>query len=161
MIQELFTWHFHFFRNCVSLGYILNRGHNLWQLWCYILIQTLPLSHQSSAPKCKWSVSGQIMTAWCFMMLWNIFFETSMHIWKYHLSFISLCSPLSLIIFTFFLLFYSYSLVKPSHCPLLLPPLLSAFSAYLPFPSTVPNLYFWTVEQNSYGKYDFLFQPEG
>lgn len=114
---------------------MLNWGCNLGQLQYQIWIQVLPLSYQSSAPKYKWSVSGQIMTAWCFWMLWNTVFETSVHIWKYHVSFISLCSSFLLIIFTFSA-FCRHSLVKLSHCPLLLPPFLPAF--LLPFLFSLP-----------------------
>lgn len=124
-------------------------------------INTILICHSTALHriKYKWPVSVQTMTVWCFSMLWNRVFETSVHPWKYNFPLIFLCSSFLLLFFHIFLLFCPFSFVKPAQCRLPLPPALCLPRSPFPFLSAVPILYFWTVDQNSESQYDFLFQP--
>ena len=57
-----------------------------------------------------------------------------------------------------FLLFSVFLSSKPSQSLLLLPPAPSSSPSYFTSPSNFPNVHLWTVDQNSWRKYDFLFQ---
>lgn len=91
-------------------------------------INTILICHSTALHriKYKWPVSVQTMTVWCFSMLWNRVFETSVRPWKYNLPLIFLCSSFLLLFFYIFLLFCPYSFVKLAQCRLLLPPEQSA-----------------------------------
>ena len=96
-----------------------------------------------------------MVSAWCVLMLWNYFF------WKFsaHLKILSFFSFIYVLLscshFYFFLFFSPENHLKTSCCFLLHPlPVPSYFS----FPSNFPNVHLWTVDQNSWREYDFLFQ---
>lgn len=105
-----------------------------------------------------------IMTAWFFSTLPNRLFETSVHIWKYNLSF--LCSSFLLKIFFLFLLFsvflpfFSYGTISvpPAALPRLsLSPLFCGLLVLLPCCRCI----FEQLIRTRKGNMIFLFQPIG
>lgn len=105
-----------------------------------------------------------IMTAWYFSTLPNRLFETSVHIWKYNLSF--LCSSFLLkifflfLFFSIFLPFFSYGTISvpPAALPRLsLSPLFCGLLVLLPCCLCI----FEQLIRTRKGNMIFLFQPIG